>query len=114
VKEGQAVLILGEEIFLQIGDPKSNNIKSEVFLKYMGTDKTGLKMKGSFPSLWRKGDQELIGPELFNKEHIFKAVDIDYQRNLIWLRKLVINLKNRPLQFETEPLILEDLAGLMV
>jgi hypothetical protein len=108
------MLILGEEIFLQVGNLKSNDIRSEVFLKYMGTDKTALKMKGSFPSFWRKGDKELIGPELFNKEYIFKAVDIDYKRNLIWLRELVINPRNRSFEFETEPLIFEDLAGLTV
>jgi hypothetical protein len=108
------VLIIGEEILLKVGSLKTNDIRSEVFLKYMGTDKTGVKLKGSFPSFWRKGDNEVIGPELFNKEYIFKVVDIDYKRNLIWLRELMINLQNQPFHFETEPLVLEGLPGLMV
>lgn len=105
------MLILGEEVFLQIGNPKSNNILSKIYLKYMGTDKTGLKMKGSFPSFWRMGDKEIIGPELFNNEYIFKAVDIDYKRNLIWVQELVINLQNRSFHFGTKPLVLKGVAG---
>ena len=106
-------MLLGEEIYLKIGDPETNKMLGEIFLKYMVTDKSGFKMKGRFPSFWRMEERELIGPALFNNGYIFKAVDIDYRRNLIWLREIT-SPSNRTSQFETEPFILEGLVGLTI
>ncbi len=96
------MFIVGEEIFLQIGDLISNEIRNEVFLKYMGIDKTGLKMKGRFPVYWEKTEKGLSGPELFNNEFVFKAVAVDYNSNLIWLREMLTDLRNQLYQFESK------------
>lgn len=104
-------LILGEEMLLKIGNIGSTDIVGEVFLKYMGTDRAGLKMKGRYPYLWREESDKITGPELFNNGQTFKVVGMDYKRNLLWIQELVINLGNRPVRIDCEPLVCEGFVG---
>jgi hypothetical protein len=56
-----------------------------ISLKYLETDESGLKMGGDFPILWESSDQKIVGPELYDDDHQYKVVNVDYDNALIWL-----------------------------
>ncbi|TCL59807.1 hypothetical protein EDC14_103744 [Hydrogenispora ethanolica] len=88
------MLITGEEVMLKVGHIKSRCILTEVYLRFMGTDELGLRMKGKIPVLWVKDEHGVSGPDLFDDVHIFKVTDLDYDRGVLWIRELVMDFGN--------------------
>jgi hypothetical protein len=89
------MLIIGAEICFQVGRP-AKDIVTELYLKYMGMEKTGLRMTGYLPHLWERNDQGITGPQLFNKRFIFQVVDFDYSKNTLWLREMASCIGKSP------------------
>ncbi len=87
-------MITGEEVILKVGHIKSRCILTEVYLRFMGLDELGLRMKGKIPVLWAKDDHGVSGPDLFDDVHIFKVIDLDYERGILWVRELVMDFGN--------------------
>lgn len=84
-------MVFGEEICFQIKDSARNQDISELFLRYIGMDNIGIKMKGTFLKLWSKRQNRVIGPPLFNEGHIYQVIDFDYDFGKLWLRKKLIS-----------------------
>lgn len=61
------------------------NANSGIYLTYIENDNLGMKMTGGIPFLWDFGGKDLKGPRLYDDNHIYKVVNVDYQNNLIWL-----------------------------
>jgi hypothetical protein len=80
-------MVFGEEIHFLINEPSSAQNFSELFLKYMGIDKIGIKMKGTFLKLWFKQQSKVIGPLLYDEEHIYRVVAFDYDYGKLWLKR---------------------------
>ena len=57
-------------------------------LKHLETEEFALKMSGDFPILWETNGDELEGPELYDDDHQYKVVKLDYRNALIWLLEI--------------------------
>jgi len=79
-------MIFGEERLFQPNLPQ--NSQYELYLRFMGKDGVGLKMRGIFPKLWKVKDNKVIGPELINKDGIYNITAIDYNKGFIWVNQL--------------------------
>ena len=77
----------GNEILLKIdADPRVFGEYPEgIYLKHMDTDETGMKMCGKLPNLWETPDNEPAGPDLYDDDHKYKVIKVDYNNALIWL-----------------------------
>jgi len=79
-------MVFGEErLFTANAQYKS---KCELFLRFMGKDDLGLKMRGSLPKFWKVKDQEVIGPELAAEDGIYNIAAIDYNKGYIWVNQI--------------------------
>lgn len=78
-------MIFGEERFFSVRDRVIPNGFAEFFLRYLGVDHYGIKMKGTFPIAWTKNGVHISGPPLFSDENNYNVSNVDYQRNVIWL-----------------------------
>lgn len=56
-----------------------------IFLTFLENDPSGMKMTGELPILWELLGSELIGPNLYDDDHIYKVKKIDYEQNHIWI-----------------------------
>jgi len=82
------MLALGEEDLFQILDIKNKKIIGEIFLKYLGNGKKGVKMIGIIPDIWMKTADGITGPYLCQKSLIYKINDFDLQKSKIWLKEI--------------------------
>ena len=82
------MLALGEEDLFQILDTKNREIIGEIFLKYLGDEKRGIKMIGKIPDFWIKTKQGIRGPYLCQKSLTYQIMDFDLQRSKIWLQEI--------------------------
>ena len=82
----------GKELLFQI-DAKPDSIEGwteGIYLKYLEMDENGSKMEGDFPILWENVNDEIIGPDLYDDDHQYKVMKVDYNNGLIWLYNLDI------------------------
>lgn len=79
-------MIFGEERLFQTNLPE--NYQHELYLRFMGQDATGLKMRGIFPKLWKEKDNKVNGPELINEDGIYNIAAIDYNKGYLWVNQL--------------------------
>lgn len=78
-----------EVLFKIDADPKFNKEYSEgIHLKHLETDDIGLKMGGDLPNLWEINGDKLVGPELYDDDHQYKVLKVDYDNALIWLLEI--------------------------
>lgn len=76
----------GNEVVLGVdADPIVDPKWGEICLKHLGMDDNGLKLGGDLPNLWEMEGEKLIGPELYDDDHQYEVVKIDYENGLIWL-----------------------------
>jgi hypothetical protein len=89
------MLTLGEEFLFQIGGLSGETL-GEVYLKFWGNDKKGIRMSGNIPKYWAKINEYVRGPELFQNNYIYQIVDLDFNKNKVWLKEVGINLNHNP------------------
>ena len=82
-------MVFGEEIHFFIQDPASGQSLSDLFLRFLGIDQVGMKMKGIFARLWSKRRNKIIGPHLTDEEHTYRVIAFDYDLGKLWLMILV-------------------------
>ncbi len=85
-------MIFGEERLFIIEYPVSPPGIMEFFLRFLGMDQNGFKMKGDFPKVWSVETGKVCGPLLYEEDNIYEVVTTDYSKNLIWLRQIFNNL----------------------
>jgi hypothetical protein len=78
--------MLGEEDLYQIFDSKSKKIIGELYLKYLGDEKKGIKMIGRIPDFWIKTPGGISGPYLCKENQFYQISDIDILKSKIWLQ----------------------------
>jgi hypothetical protein len=86
------MLILGEEALFQICDLESNQILCEIYLKYLGNEKKGIKMTGRLPAFWIKNDDNVTGPNLCQGSFVYRITDLDLNKGKVWLKEVGIDL----------------------
>ena len=90
--KGGAIVLLndGKESLYQLNlEPDSiEGWTDGITLKHLETDDIGFKMSGDFPILWESYDDELEGPELYDDDHQYKVVKVDYKNTLIWVLEI--------------------------
>ena len=59
--------------------------KCEFFLRFMGKDPSGLKMRGTFPKLWKVTADQILGPQLVDEDSVYDIVNVDYNKSNLWL-----------------------------
>ncbi len=59
--------------------------KFELYLRFLGEDSSGIKMRGVFPNLWRVNGTKVIGPQLVDEDHVYNISKIDYHKECVWL-----------------------------
>ena len=80
-------MVFGEERVFRINTILTNKC-NEFYLRFCGTDIVGMKMKGDFPELWKKEDDKITGPQVFDDDFVYKIVKIDYESGLMWLEQI--------------------------
>jgi hypothetical protein len=81
------MFILGEELLFQIGGLNGEKVLGEIYLKYLGEDKRGIKMGGNIPNFWNKTGEGISGPKLHQSDYIYQIVDLDLNKSRVWLRE---------------------------
>ncbi len=80
--------ILGEEDLFQIFDNISRKFIGEIFLKYLGDEKKGMKMVGRIPDFWIKTAGGIRGPYLCKETQIYQVMDFDISKSKVWLHAM--------------------------
>ncbi len=78
--------ILGEEGLFQIFDNDRRKFIGEIFLKYLGDEKKGMKRVGRIPDLWIKTAGGIQGPYLWKETQVYRVMDFDISKSKIWLQ----------------------------
>lgn len=80
-------MVFGEERLFLV---KRTQLIDCFYLRYMGQDSDGVKMKGNIPQLWVTKKNRVTGPKLYDEDQTRYAVNkIDYQKAIIWLYELL-------------------------
>jgi hypothetical protein len=85
------MLTLGEEVLFQIGDISGDKGLGEVYLKYLGDYKKGIRMSGHIPNYWVKTNEYIKGPKLYQNNYVYQIVDLDLNKNKVWLKEVGIS-----------------------
>ena len=59
-----------------------------IYLTYLKNDSLGMKMTGDLPVLWKKSDDKITGPNLYDENYTYQVINIDYQNKYIWLEQI--------------------------
>ncbi len=62
--------------------------KNCVYLTPIETKAKRIKMTGGIPFLWEYNGTEVIGPDLYDDDRIYRVIDVDYRHNDIWLEEV--------------------------
>lgn len=81
-------MVYGEERLYLYEYPDNPPGFMEVFLRYMGKEKNGIKMKGNLPRIWTVTADEVLGPLLFDDDTVYEVSAVDYDNNFIWLNRV--------------------------
>jgi hypothetical protein len=85
------MFILGEEWLFQVYDIASKEILGEIYLKYLGDEKKGMKMIGKISDFW-KTKSNISGLYLLQGGLRYKIMDFDLLKSKIWLKEIDANL----------------------
>lgn len=76
-------MIFGEERLFKTN--AQLKYKCELYLRFIENDSIGLKMRGTFPTLWKVKDNKILGPQLVDEDGIYNIVGVDYNKGYLWL-----------------------------
>lgn len=62
--------------------------QNRVYLTHVENDSHGMKMTGDIPSLWKHVNHCLLGPDLYDDDHNYRVVNVDYSDHYIWLEEI--------------------------
>ncbi len=64
---------------------RSGQSQNNLYLTPVANERHGLKLTGGIPFLWDYDGQKVVGPGLYDDDHSYQVVDVDYRHNYIWL-----------------------------
>ena len=69
-------------------DTLSCESKNCLYLSQVAIEDKGIKFSGGIPLLWEEVETKIIGPILYDEDHTYRVVDVDYRNNFVWLEEI--------------------------
>lgn len=88
--EGKIIGMLlndGNELQFWI-DSVAYDENNALYLNHIDNDSRGMKFSGGFPFLWEYDEENVLGPNIYDENDVYRVTAVDYPNNNIWLEKI--------------------------